>query len=149
MAEHVIEQVKQAVVSALSSMITVPQARVFFDRVYALEQEDLPCVLVSLGDETAAAASYGSGLSYDREIAVDVMVCVAHNTLFDKNANEIQKEVEQAMAADSTLGNLVTNVRYSGRNKSANGDGDVKFISLSMSYHASYRTDAQAPDIAI
>jgi len=146
---HVLTQIRDAIESNLGSMATVPAASVFVDRIYPLERQDFPCVLLSVMSETADPGSFGNGITYDRSASVDVHVCVLNNTAFDTAANQIQLEVEKAIAADPTVGGIATSIRYTGRSKSMNGDGETPFVSVTLSYQVTYRTDSTAPDVAV
>jgi len=146
---HVITQIRDAIAANLGAMATVPASRVFVDRLYALERADLPCVLVSVTNDTATPGSFGAGIVFDRNVTIDVHVCVSAKGTFDTDANAIQDEVEKAIAADPTLGGVATVVRYTGRAKTISGDGDTPFVALALQYDAAYRTLSTAPDVAV
>jgi len=149
MADHVITQIRDKTVANLGAMATVPAARVFVDRLYPLERGDLPCVLISTGADSAFPASFGSGIVFDRSLTIDVHVCVSTTSGFDTDANAIQNEVEKAIAADPTLGGIVTSIKYTGRSKNVSGEGDTPFVALSLNYNVTYRTVSTAPDVAV
>jgi hypothetical protein len=146
---HLITQIRDAVVSNLGGMTTVPSSRVFPDRLYPLSDSELPCVLVSAVGESSQPGSWGNGLTYERTLTVDVDVCVSARSTFDTEANQIQLEVEKAIAADPTLGGIATVIRYTGRSKQLSGDGDMPFISLRLNFDVAYRADSTAPDVAV
>jgi len=138
-----ITQIRDAVSTALSGLT----ASVFVDRLYALERTDLPCVILSAADELVSQAGYGGGSMLDRSLTLNVTACVSTTGDFDAVANALQNDIEIALAADSSLGGKVTNVRLSGRNKTMNGDGDTPFCAITLNYVVTYRTMSNAPSI--
>ena len=142
---HMITQIRDKIVANLSVLTET----VFVDRVHALEKSDLPCVLVNVADENVSQGGYGGGMMLDRTVTVGVAAYVMMRGDFDAASTSIQLEIEKAMASDTSLGGIVTNVRYEGRNKSTSGDGDTPFCAIGLTYSVTYRTMANAPDIGV
>jgi len=150
MAAHVITQIRDRFASALGSMITVPAEKVFVDRIYPLERSDMPCVLLSASSENVASATFGApGIGVDRSLNIDIVICVSALSGYDNMANQIQMDIEQAMAANFTLGGVVSSVIYRGRSKSLNGEGEAPFVSITMNWEVNYRTDSENPDVFV
>jgi len=142
---HIITQIRDKIVANMSAI----SSNVFVDRVHALEKSDLPCVLINTADESASQGGYGGGMMLDRSLTVGVAAYVVMRGDFDAVATAMQLEIEQAMASDTSLGGIVTNVRYVGRSKSTSGDSETPFCALGLTYSITYRTMASAPDIGV
>ena len=142
---HMITQIRDKIVSNLSALAEP----VFVDRVHALEKSDLPCVLVNVADESVSQGAYGGGMMLDRSITVGIAAYVTMRGDFDAVATAIQLKIEKIMAGDTSLGGIVTNVRYEGRSKNTSGDGDTPFCAVGLTYSVTYRTMASTPDIGV
>lgn len=140
---HIITQIRDKIVANMTALAEP----IHVDRVHALEKSDLPCVLVNVADENASQAGYGGGLMLDRSLTVGVAAYVMMRGDFDAASTAIQLEIEKVMASDISLGGLVTNTRYIGRQKSTSGDGDAPFCALGLTYSVTYRTMADSPDV--
>ena len=142
---HMITQIRDAILASLNS---IPY-NVYVDRVHPLERGDLPSIIISAVEENATQGAYGGGLQLDRALTVGIAIYVQLRGDFDAAANAIQLDVEKAMASDTTLGGIVTNVRYVGRTKHTSGDGDTPFCAIGLTYLVNYRTMADKPDIGV
>lgn len=143
---HMLVQIRDAINADLS---TLASASVFVDRVYPIEKQELPCVILAVGNETSSVATFGgSGYGMDRIAAVDLTICVSATTGYDSTAAQIQLDVEKLLAADFSLGGLVSSLTYMGRQKSISGDGDKPFVAFTLTYDAMYRVQSTSPDVA-
>ena len=145
---HAIQQINDAIMVKLTGLATTGN-NVFSGRVYALERNEVPCLLVSTGDETSQYDGFGGPRRLDRR--VDLLVeCVASvNSSLEQTLNTIQSEVEVALAADTKLGGTVMDVAYSGRTKFLSGDGEKKFGVMRLTYTIAFQTDEGSPDTLI
>lgn len=147
---HVISQISESIKSLLIGMRLVKSSNIFLDRIHVLEQDELPCVLIMPGNDSAQAATYGSGLSYDRRVDIGIHVCIATSPeAINMEAMEIQLEIEQILGSNTTLNRLVRSLSYSGRTKTLNTDGDTPFIEIVLQYSANYMTEAAHPELSI
>jgi hypothetical protein len=105
MADHVRKAIRDAVVAALGNLTTT-QTRVFPGRVYPLEEEDLPGLLVYTGDEDITTGSMGVRRQLDRALEVTVEGVFQDITSLDELGDTILKEVEEALGPSVPLGGL-------------------------------------------
>lgn len=92
---HVRRQIREAVAAAVTGLATTG-SRVFQSRVYPLRDADLPCLLVSTGDEEISPATIGNILQ--RDIDLHVRGVAKAGTDLDDTLDQIALEVETAIA---------------------------------------------------
>jgi hypothetical protein len=100
---HVRAQVRAQAVAQLRDR-TGAERRIYVGRVHAVTEADLPAIYVEIGDEVSAPVHVRGG-DLGREI--DLIIGIRASAQPDEIGNvldELQAEVEAAMASDVTLG---------------------------------------------
>lgn len=102
---HVRKQIRDAVESTLTSGVALVSGRVYGSRVYPLTKEKLPAIAVYTTSESSGIMTMGLRTLL-RELSLNVDVYVSVNDTFDDNVDAICLQVEEAIAANYTLGGL-------------------------------------------
>lgn len=148
MTTHVREQIRDRIASNVTGLSTTGD-RVYKSRVWPLNADTMPALLVYSTSEDSATDIMGPSLVINRELSVVVEGYVRNITVYDDKVDTIAKEVEIAMAADQTLNNLAKISYLSGTEISYSGEGDQPIAVVSMTYLVQYRTAVDSPDVAL
>ena len=106
MAFHVRRQIRERVGTVLTGLTTTG-SNVFQSRVYPLSDADLPALLIYTKAEESEPQIIGQNRTTSRILALAVECYVKASSDFDDTVDQICKEVEIAIAADTTLNGLV------------------------------------------
>jgi len=138
MADHVRKQIRDAVVTLLTGLTTTG-TNVFASRVWPLNENDLPCLLVFATDEQSERRSMGGG--YDRELnlVIQGIVRTAEATL-DDALDTIALEVETVMNADRKFGGLASQSYLRATELTLDGEGDKPHGLIRLTYAVRYQT---------
>jgi len=103
---HITQQVVNAFATAVTNLTTTG-ARVYKDRIRNLADSELPALRIFDNDEGVDNETI-IDLPYmqNRTIVLMVEAVAKENATLDATLNQIKKEVEVAIAANSTLGGL-------------------------------------------
>lgn len=146
MAAHLRTQIRDAAVLVLGGLATTG-ARVFPSRLHPLNEAELPALRVYTAEESVALSAPGGAASLlERELALRVDVVVQAADGFDDDADQATKEVEQAMAADPSLGGLVKHCFLTRIDPQPSVEGDRPTIVQTLTFLALYYAAANAPD---
>lgn len=148
MTTHVRQQIRDRIASNVTGLSTTGD-RVYKSRVWPLNADTMPALLVYSTSESSATDIMGRSLVMNRELSVVVEGYVRNITVYDDKVDTIAKEVEIAMAADQTLNNLAKISYLSGTEISYSGEGDQPIAVVSMTYLVQYRTAVDSPDVAL
>ena len=151
MADHLIEQITDAIATKVTGLATTG-ARVFRDRVRALDDGEFPCLVIQDSDESppllvATGLSSAVGRQLHRTVLIDIVAYVQEDAP-SATLNLIQKEVEIALSADNTLGGITLDLLYGGRQRTTSGEGKNVVGGNVMNYTATYRCGEKQPDVA-
>lgn len=148
MADHVRQQIRERIATTITGLSTTG-ANVFQSRVYPLDVDSLPALLVYTSSESSDVDVMGTTLGMNRMLNVSIEAYVKATVDFDDIVDDICKEVEIALGADRTLNNLAKFQYLSSTEIQFNGEGDKPVGVVTMGYAVQYRTTTTAPDIAI
>lgn len=148
MTTHVRQQIRDRIASNVTGLSTTGD-RVYKSRVWPLNADTMPALLVYSISENSATDIMGRSLVMNRELSVVVEGYVRNITVYDDKVDTIAKEVEIAMAADQTLNNLAKISYLSGTEISYSGEGDQPIAVVSMTYLVQYRTAVDSPDVPL
>lgn len=142
MADHYRQQVRDAVVAAVTGLATTGP-RVLRNRVHPVEEETLPCLLVySLREESEIEAiGRPRGLLRALDLAV---VAVSRDRLLDDALDAVCAEVEAALGA-ATLGGLVKDLTLEETEVQFDGEAERPTGRARMTWRALYRTPENDP----
>ena len=148
MTTHVRQQIRDRIASNVTGLTTTGD-RVYKSRVWPLNADTMPALLVHSTSEDSATDIMGPSLVTNRELSVVVEGYVRNITVYDDKVDTIAKEVEIAMAADQTLNDLAKFSYLSGTEISYSGEGDQPIAVVSMTYLVQYRTAVDSPDVPL
>ena len=105
MANHIRQQIREYFGSNLNGLSTTG-SNVYESRVYPIENSKLPALVIYTKSETSEPIVIGTDRVMSRELSVVVEGYAKATSNFDDTIDTISKEVEEAIAADRTLGGL-------------------------------------------
>lgn len=144
---HARTQIRTAAASALTGL-TTSGARVYSNRLYAMDTANLPGLRISLDNETVQTDTVDASPIQDRQIELVVECCAKANTALDDTCDAMQLEVEKALAGGLTIsGKHLTVVLASSSFDDALGLTPVAVLKLV--FIVSFFTRANAPDTFI
>jgi hypothetical protein len=145
---HVRQQIREHVGTILSGLTSTGN-RVYQSRVWPLNADTLPALLVYTTTESSDTDTMGPTLTLNRELVLIVEGYVRDITVYDDKIDTISSEVEVAMAADRTLGGKAKFSYLSGTEINYNGEGDQPMGIVSLQFTIQYRTAVNDPDTGV
>lgn len=147
MANHVRQQLREAIATALTGLTTTG-ANVFQSRVYAMQDTGLPGLVIRTdADEVVERTIGGATRSITRDVSVVVQGMAKATANLDDTLDTIAKEVETALAAGVTVGGKVHHLRYERADITLAGEGEQPTGSIEMQFLCSLSNAANAPDV--
>ena len=151
MANHVRQQIREAAAALLTGLNTTGP-RVYQSRIKALADNELPCLVVLTNSETVISELIGENPLQTRAIDLVIIAKAKQTADLDDKLDTIIKEVEMALNATieaNTLVGLVDGLLLQSVEIELNGDGEKPVGEATMTFNATYRTRAAAPDVSI
>lgn len=148
MTDHVRQQIRDRIITNVTGLTTTGN-RVYRSRVYPLNADTMPALLVYATSEDSEIDVMGSPGVLNRIANISIEGYVRNITIYDNLIDDICKEVETAMAGDQTINGLAKNSFLSSTEIEYNGDGDQPIGVVTMNYVVQYRTATNAPDVAL
>jgi hypothetical protein len=148
MADHVKTQLRAAVVTLLTGL-SLTGLRVFKGRVYPVEDEELPCLLIATPNEENEYLTMGYPRRVRNRITLSINALAKMNDDLDDLLDSIVKEVRIAIANDPTIGGLAKDAIIVGTDTGIHGDGERPRGMAAMLFSVDIHTKEDAPDIAI
>lgn len=145
---HVRKQIRDYFAVSLNNLTTTG-SNVFASRVYPLQSESLPAVLVYTTNEDSDEVAFSKQRVQNRIVDVMVEGYVKAITNFDDTLDQIAREVEEALFDDPTCGGLSQNMILSSTETEYSGDGEAPVGTIRMTFQVNYRTVTGTPDSAI
>lgn len=147
MADHAHTQIVSAVVTALTGL-TTSGARVFANRRYAMDTAQLPGLRISADQDSVTPETVHTPHVQQHQLDLVVECCAQANASLDTTCNQMQKEVEIALASGISVGGktlfpVLTGSRYD--DEPANTPAGVKRVEFAIEYF----TLNNAPDALI
>jgi hypothetical protein len=147
MANHVRQQLRDAVATALTGLTTTG-SRVFKSAVYPVQQNQCPALRIYVTSESVELLTIHAPSMQDRNVTVNVEACVADAATADDLIDTISKEVEMAIDGGITIGSQPIEIDYTGIEIDWDS-GDMPIGVGRMTFNAVVRTLSNAPDVAI
>ncbi|PTR17500.1 hypothetical protein C8R31_101664 [Nitrosospira sp. Nsp2] len=147
MADHVKTQLRAAAVTLLSGL-SLTGSRVFKGRIYPVEDEELPCLLIATPAEDPEYTSMGYPRRIRSRITLSVNAVTKNNDDLDDVLDAIEKEVRAAIGNDPTIGGLAKDAVITGVTTGLHGDGEKPRGMTAMLFTVEIHTKEDAPDIA-
>jgi len=148
MANHVRQQVREYFGTRLNNLTTTG-TNVFESRVYTLQDNIVPCLVIYTKSETSEPIVIGTDRLMSRELSVVVEGYVKATSNFDDTIDTISKEVEEAIATDTTLGGLAKDCYLESTEIEFNAEGEKPLGYVSLTFLTNYYVKETNPDIAV
>ena len=110
MADHVRKRIRDDIKTTITGLTTTGSS-VFVARTTELITTDYPALLIDIFTEESAAESIDEPRNLVRSLEQTIFAVEEHGTGFENTLDTICKEVEAAIAADTTLGGLAKDAR--------------------------------------
>jgi len=145
---HVRQQIREYFGTNLTGLTTTG-SNVFESRVYPLDNTRLPALLIYTKSEASEPIVIGTDRVMSRELSVVVEGYVKSTTNFDDTIDTISKEVEEAIAADRTLGGLAKDTYIESTEITFNAEGEKPMGYVSLTFISNYYVKEKNPDVAV
>ncbi len=136
---HVRQQIRDDIVTTLTGLTTTG-SNVFRSRIFPLEETNLPALCIYTKSETSEYDTIGLPRSVNRVLDVAVEAYVKGVSNYDNTLDTIAVEVEEAIAADITLGNLAKDAQITAFEADFAGDGEQPVAVGRFTVTVEYRT---------
>lgn len=136
---HVRQQIRDDIVTTLTGLTTTG-SNVFRSRIFPLEQTNLPALCIYTKSETSEYDTIGLPRSVNRILDVAVEAYVKGVSNYDNTLDTIAVEVEEAIAADITLGGLAKDAQITAFEADFSGDGEQPVAVGRFTITVEYRT---------
>jgi hypothetical protein len=146
MADHVRKQLREAVATLVTNLTTTG-ANVFQSRSYVLQENELPCLVVTTDGDRVDNITMNHPAQQQRETQVRIDAYARATTNLDDTIDLICKEVEIAIAGASTT--LVEGLMYNGCQIDTEVLGNQSIGKASMVFSKDLYTVSNAPDVLI
>src|SRR6185312_7360153 len=148
MTKHIRQQVREAAAVLLTGLATTGP-HVFQSRVYPLQEEELPCLLISTEGELVEYMTMGFPRRQKRTLTLSVKALSKTVLDLDDVLDGICKEVEVALLADTSLSGLAKDTQIKSTATGLHGEGERPIGVAVMSFEVTVHTREDAPDVAV
>ena len=148
MANHVRQQIREYFGTTLTGLTTTG-ANVFESRVYTLQENTLPSLVIYTKSETSEPIVIGVDRVMSRDLSVVIEGYVKATSNFDDTIDTISKEVEEAIAADRTLGGLAKDCYLESTEIEFNAEGEKPLGYVSLTFLTNYYVKETNPDVEV
>jgi len=136
---HVRTQIRDDIVTTLTGLTTTG-SNVFRSRIFPLEETNLPALCIYTKSETSEYDTIGLPRSVNRVLDVAVEAYVKGVSNYDNTLDTIAVEMEEAIAADITLGGLAKDAQITAFEADFAGDGEQPVAVGRFTVTVEYRT---------
>jgi len=143
---HVRQQIREYFKTTLTGLTTTG-SNVHESRIYPLET--VPALVIYTKSETSEPQVIGTNRVLSRELEVVVEGYAKATTNFDDTIDTISKEVEEAIAADVTLGGLAKDSYISSTEIEFNGEGEKPLGYVALTFTTIYHTQEQDSELGV
>lgn len=148
MANHVRQQIREKVGTTLTGLTTTG-SNIYESRVYPLEAGNLPALVVYTKNEESEPIVIGTNRLSSRNLSLIVEIYAKTTTNFDDTIDTISKEVEVAIAADTTLDGLTKDIYLESTEIEYNGEGEQPVGYATLTFLTNYYVQEKNPDVAV
>ena len=148
MANHVRQQIREKVGTTLTGLTTIG-SNIYESRVYPLEAGNLPALVIYTKNEESEPIVIGTNRLSSRNLSLIVEIYAKTTTNFDDTIDTISKEVEVAIAADTTLDGLTKDIYLESTEIEYNGEGEQPVGYATLTFLTNYYVQEQNPDVAV
>jgi len=136
---HVRQQIRERIVSVLTTNVALVSSRVYGTRVYSLTEADLPAITVYAGSETSGLQTVGLKTS-QRIVSIQVDAYVRATSDFDDDVDAIAVQIEEAIANDFTVNGLAKTAVLSSTEMNFSGEAEQPIGSARLTFDVRYDT---------
>jgi hypothetical protein len=148
MANHVRQQIREYFGTTLTGLTTTG-SNVYESRVYTLQEDTLPSLVIYTKSETSEPIVIGTDRVMSRELSVVVEAYCKATSNFDDTIDTISKEVEEAIMADRTLGGLAKDTYVESTEIEYTGEGEQPVGYVTLTFLTNYYVQETNPDVAV
>ena len=148
MANHVRQQIREKVGTLLTGLTTTG-SNIYESRVYPLEAGNLPALVVYTKNEESEPIVIGTNRLSSRNLSLIVEIYAKTTNNFDDTIDTISKEVEVAIATDTTLDGLTKDIYLESTEIEYNGEGEQPVGYATLTFLTNYYVQEQNPDVAV
>ena len=148
MANHIRQQIREYFGTTLTGLSTTG-SNVYESRIYPIENSKLPALVIYTKSETSEPIVIGTDRVMSRELSVVVEGYAKATSNFDDTIDTISKEVEEAIAADRTLGGLAKDTYLESTQIDFNAEGEKPLGFVSLTFISNYYVKEKNPDVAV
>ena len=145
MANHVRQQLREAVATAVTGLTTT-STRVFQSRAYPLQTSDLPCLVVTTDGDSMEYLTVKKPSQLQRDTQVRIEAYATGTSNLDDTLDTICKEVEIAM---DNLSTIAKSVGFVGTQLNIDVVSEKPVGKATLIYRMQLLTLSNAPDVAI
>jgi hypothetical protein len=154
MADHVQQQILEAVQTALAAAATAASSRVYLDRVDEIPQANLPAIDIlgpdDIGEEAIEYLTMHFPPVQRRSYSFTVSSITALATGSAKAARNLAKQVEAALLAGSgtiTVSGKAIDLVLAEGTERKDGAGTLPLFAVRQTWQAQYTTTGGTPDV--
>ena len=136
---HVRQQIRERIVSVLTTNVTLVSNRVYGSRVYSFSEADLPAITVYAGSEASALQTVALKTSA-RVVSIQVDAYVRATANFDDDVDAIAVQIEEAIANDFTVNGLAKTAVLSSTELNFSGEAEQPIGSARLTFDVRYDT---------
>jgi len=144
---HGRSQIRAAIATALSAATS---GGVYIERANRLGAEDLPAMIVYMGEDSQSAGERAMGQSYDvevdQQIQIELHAVGATGASVATPIDDMDEELEQILANDGPLGSLIEILSRESSAYELSIDQDRVYGLRTVTYVATWRHQFGAPD---
>ena len=148
MADLVTAQLRSAAVTRLTGL-SLTGVNVFKSRVYPLEDDELPCLLIATPSEENEYLTMDCPRRVRSRITLSVKALAKITNGLDDVLDAICKEVRSVLGSDPFLGGLSKDLMITGTKTGMSGEGEQPLGVASMLFMVEIHTRENAPDTPI
>lgn len=147
MTDHVRTQIRDALMTTVGNLTTTG-GNVFGSRVYPLDEDSLPALIVRTVAERCAPLTTDAPAMLQRTVVFEVIGVAQATADLESVLDTIAAEVEDAVAGGG-LPAGAKYVRLTGTEFTLSGEGERPTGQAALSYEVSYVTAEDAPTVAL
>ena len=136
---HVRKQIRDNIVTTVTGLATTG-SNVYQSRVYPISAGSLPALTVYTKSESSEYLTLAYPRSVERTMTIAVQAYCQGATGYDNTLDQIAVEIEEAIAADVTRGNIAKDTRVVEFDSDYSGDPDQPVASATITIEVDYVT---------
>ena len=144
---HVRQQIREAAATTLTGLATTG-ARVFQSRLRPLRDIDLPCLLITTGDEQIETVGISPHPMLERQLALKVRAVAKDTTDLDDALDQMLAEIETALDG-ATFNGRADSIALTGIAIEMSDELEQPVGVATATYQVTYYTAAGSPGTAL